>query len=156
MRHLVEPPPGLTRLPGTRLSAAPIPGDASGYPAEQIVLTILLVDDDGLVLAAVPACTPLSLAKARRALRSPLLRRATLEEAAAALPGISPVAVPPFGTRLGLRSLADRRLFTYNHVVCASDDPDAALLIDTGDLISTGRAQVADICDGRVGEEQAP
>lgn len=154
MRYTLEPPLELARLPGTRLSAAPIPGDASGYPAEQIVLTVPLVDDDGIMLAAVPACTPLSLAKARRALRSPLLRRATLEETAAALPSVSPLALPPFGARLGLRSLADCRLFTYNHVVCASDDPDTALLIDTGDLISSGRAQVADICDDRAQEEE--
>lgn len=144
-----------TQLPGTPLSGAPSPGEAGGYPAEQIVLTVPLIDDAGLVLAAVPASNPLSLAKARRALSSPLLRRATLDETQTALPGISPVAIPPFGMPLGLRALADDRLLTYNRVVCASGRPDGALLIDAGDLISTGRAQVADICEGRADEEDA-
>jgi len=143
----------LPTLPGTPLSGAPSAGDAGGYPAEQIALTVPLIDDAGLVLAAVPASNPLSLAKARRALRSPLLRRATLEETEAALPGVSPVAVPPFGMPLGLRALADDRLLTYNRVVCSSGRPDSALLIDAGDLISIGRAQAADICHGDAGEE---
>lgn len=144
----------LPALPGTPLSGAPHAGEAGGYPAEQIVLTIPLIDDAGLVLAAVPASNPLSLPKARRALSSPLLRRATLEETQQALPGMSPVAVPPFGMPFGLRALADDRLLTYNRVVCSSGRPDSALLIDAGDLISTGRAQVCDICDGDEGEER--
>ncbi len=141
-------------LPGTPLSGAPHPGEAGGYPAEQIVLTIPLIDDVGLVLAAVPASNPLSLAKARNALSSPFLRRATLEETQRALPGLSPTAVPPFGMPLGLRALVDDRLLTYNRVVCSSGRPDSALLIDAGDLISTGRAQVCDLSDGDDEEER--
>lgn len=130
------------RLPGDPLPPLPLPR----FPAEQVALTIPLIDDDGLALAIVPACDPLSLAKARRALRSPSLRRATLAETRAALPGYAPAALPPFGAPLGLRAVADRRLFTYNHVLWAADGGATTRYVDAGQLLSTGGAVAADIC----------
>lgn len=131
------------RLPGETLPPLPLPR----FPAEQVALTIPLIDDAGLALAIVPACDPLSLPKARRALRSPQLRRATLEETRAALPDHDPAVLPPFGAPLGLRAVADRRLLTYNHVLWAADGGATTRLVDAGHLLTTGGALAADICD---------
>lgn len=148
-------PARLPHLPGTLIADDAIAGapvsSIAGYPAEQIALTVPLHDDDGLHLAVVPASGRLSLAKARRALRSPALRRATLEEARAAFPCLVPSAIPPFGAPLGVPVVADRRLFTYNRIVCASGVEHRARLVDTGDLIAVGGAQVADLCEARAG-----
>jgi prolyl-tRNA editing enzyme YbaK/EbsC (Cys-tRNA(Pro) deacylase) len=137
-------------LPGVRLhrdrAGALPPHAVGGYPPEQVALTVALHDTEGLLLAVVAANAPLSLAKARRALRRPELRRATLEETRAALPGIEPTAIPPFGALLGVRAVVDRRLLTYNRVVCGAGRPGTAQLVDAGDLVAIGAARVADLC----------
>jgi len=138
------------RLPGETLPPLPLPR----FPAEQVALTIPLIDAAGLALAIVPACDPLSLAKARRALRSPRLRRATIEETRAALPDHDPAVLPPFGAPLGLRAIADRRLFTYNHVLWTADGGRSTRIVDAGELLSTGGALAADICDRTHHEEE--
>lgn len=143
--HVAPPLPGV-ELPSAALSRGLGPAAFPLHPPEQIALTIPLVDDDRLVLAVVPADAPLSLAKVRDALRAPGLRRATLVEARRALPGVEPSAIPPFGALLGVPAVVDRRLLTYNRVVCSDGTHGGRRLVDAGDLLRLGRARTADLC----------
>lgn len=130
-------------LPGLPLDAPP-----PGFPAEQIALSVPLVDaaSGAVRLAVVAASESLSLAQARRAFGMPALRRATLDETRAAFPDLAPTAIPPFARLLGVPVVADRRLFTYNRVICGSGTPERPLLVDAGELLSLGGAEVADLC----------
>jgi prolyl-tRNA editing enzyme YbaK/EbsC (Cys-tRNA(Pro) deacylase) len=146
--HVARSLPG-TALPSSGLGADSRTGGFPLYPPEQVALTIALRDRDRdrVVLAVVPADAALSLAKARRALHVERLCRATIGQTRRALPGTDPVAIPPFGALLGVPAVVDRRLLTYNRIVCNDGTPGGRRLVDAGDLLHLGHARVADLCE---------
>ncbi len=122
--------------------------NVTGYAPEQSAKTIVLRDDDGYRLAVIPASCRLDLHKLRDLLDTgKSLRLATEEEMAADLPQFDVGAVPPFGPALPAPEVVDRRLLTYNRVLCCGGDHRHSLLIDSEDLVRVAGATVADVCE---------
>jgi prolyl-tRNA editing enzyme YbaK/EbsC (Cys-tRNA(Pro) deacylase) len=123
---------------------------AARIPAEQTAKTLVLRDGDAVVLAAVPACERLDLRKLRAALgRRRSLHLADEAEIAACFPGFEIGAIPPLGPAPVDTSVVDRRLLTYNRVLCSGGDHRHSVLLDTMDLVRAGQAVVADVCEDR-------
>jgi Ala-tRNA(Pro) deacylase len=121
----------------------------AGIPAEHTAKTVLTRDADGYVIAVVPASERLDLAKLRAVTRRPArLRLATEREMARDLPDDVEVgAMPPLGPMLDALQVVDRRLLTYNRLLCSGGDHRHSLLVDTADLVRVSGSLVADICE---------
>jgi prolyl-tRNA editing enzyme YbaK/EbsC (Cys-tRNA(Pro) deacylase) len=120
---------------------------AARIPAEQTAKALVLCDRDKIVVVALPACERLDLGKLRAALgchRS--LRLATEAEIAAHFPRFEIGATPPLGPAPVDVHLVDRRLLTYNRVLCSGGDHRHGVLLDAMDLVRASRAVVADVC----------
>lgn len=121
---------------------------AAGYAPEQSAKTVVLRDNDAYRLAVIPASCRLDLHKVRDLLNAgESLRLATEAEMAADLPEFEVDAVPPFGPLLPAPEVVDRRLLTYNRVLCCGGDRSHSLLIDSEDLVRVAGATVADVCE---------
>jgi Ala-tRNA(Pro) deacylase len=120
----------------------------AGYAPEQSAKTVVLRDHEAFRLAVIPASSRLDLHKLRDLLDAgKSLRLATEEEMASELPAFEVGAVPPFGPMLPAPEVVDRRLLTYNRVLCSGGDHRHSLLIDSEDLVRVAGATVADVCE---------
>jgi Ala-tRNA(Pro) deacylase len=136
-----------TVLSHDRTADAAHEASAAWIPAEQTVKTLVLCDHDEVVVVALPACERLDLHELRAALgRHHSLRLATEAEIAASFPDCEVGAVPPFGPDTVDAHVVDRRLLTYNRVLCSGGDHRHSVLLDTMDLVRASGALVADIC----------
>ncbi|HEY7622663.1 MAG TPA: YbaK/EbsC family protein, partial [Solirubrobacteraceae bacterium] len=119
-------------------------------PAEQTAKTVVLRDGDEVLVAALPACERLDLHKLRTALgRQRSLRLADEAEIAERFPRFEVGAVPPLGPAPVDARVVDRRLLTYNRVLCSGGDHRHSVLLDAMELVRAGDAVVADICQDR-------
>lgn len=120
----------------------------AGYAPEQSAKTVVLRDRDAYRLAVIPASCRLDLHKLRDILDAgKSLRLASEAEMAEDLPAFEVGAVPPFGPLLPAPEVVDRRLLTYNRVLCCGGDHRHSLLIDSEDLVRVAGATVADVCE---------
>jgi Ala-tRNA(Pro) deacylase len=123
---------------------------AAWVPAQQTAKTLVLCDGDEVVVAALPASERLDLHKLRAELgRHQSLRLATEAEIAARFPDYEVGAVPPLGPAWVDVHVVDRRLLTYNRVLCSAGDHRHSLLLDAEDLVRATHALVADVCVNR-------
>jgi prolyl-tRNA editing enzyme YbaK/EbsC (Cys-tRNA(Pro) deacylase) len=100
-----------------------------------------------MIVVAVPASERLDLHKLRAALgRHRSLQLATESEIARRFPNYEVGAVPPLGPDAVDVRVVDRRLLTYNRVLCSGGDHRHGILLDTMDLVRAGDAIVADVC----------
>jgi prolyl-tRNA editing enzyme YbaK/EbsC (Cys-tRNA(Pro) deacylase) len=122
---------------------------AAWVPAEQAVKTLVLCDGKEVVVAT-PACERLDLHEVRAELgRHHSLRLATEAEIAARFPAYEVGAVPPLGPEPVDVHVVDRRLLTYNRVLCSGGDHRHSVLLDAEDLVRASHALVADFCVDR-------
>jgi Ala-tRNA(Pro) deacylase len=136
-RAVIAHAPALTACDAARLSY---------QPCETVAKAVVLCDHDRYAIAALPASERLDLRKARAALGAGRrLRLATEAEIAAAFPGFAVGALPPLGRLLKVPVLVDRRLLTYNHVLCASGDHGHSVRLDPADLLRLDHPSVADL-----------
>lgn len=136
-----------TVLAHDRTADAAHEASATWIPAEQTVKTLVLRDHDELLVVALPACERLDLHKLRAALgRHHSLRLATEAEIADSFPDCAVGAVPPLGPDPVSAHVVDRRLLTYNRVLCSGGDHRHGVLLDTMDLVRASHALVADVC----------
>jgi Cys-tRNA(Pro)/Cys-tRNA(Cys) deacylase len=77
------------------------------------------------------------------------LRLATEAEIAARFPRYEVGAVPPLGPEHVDVHVVDRRLLTYNRVLCSGGDHRHSILLDAQDLVRASHALVADVCVDR-------
>jgi prolyl-tRNA editing enzyme YbaK/EbsC (Cys-tRNA(Pro) deacylase) len=129
---------------------ASVEARAARIPAEQTAKTVVLRDGEDVVVVALPACERLDLRKLRAALgRHRSLRLADEAEIAARFPSFEIGAIPPLGPAGVGERVVDRRLLTYNRVLCSAGDHRHSVLLDTMDVVRAGHAVVADVCDDR-------
>jgi prolyl-tRNA editing enzyme YbaK/EbsC (Cys-tRNA(Pro) deacylase) len=123
---------------------------AAWLPVEQTVKTLVLCDHDALIVVAVPASERLDLHKLRAELgRHRSLQLASESQIARRLPNYEVGAIPPLGPDAVDVRVVDRRLLTYNRVLCSGGDHRHGILLDTMDLVRAGDALVADVCAER-------
>jgi Ala-tRNA(Pro) deacylase len=120
---------------------------AAAIPQEQTAKTVVLRDGEDFAMAVLPACERLDLHKVRDLLERQEIRLASEAEMAQRFPGFEVGAVPPFGPDVPGIEVVDRRLMTYNRVLCSGGDHRHALMLDTGELVRFAHATVADICE---------
>jgi Ala-tRNA(Pro) deacylase len=119
---------------------------ASWVPAEQTAKTLVLCDREKVVLVALPASDRLDLHKLRTSLGcGQSLRLASEIEIAARFPSYEVGAIPPLGPACADVHVVDRRLLTYNRVLCGGGDHRHSILLDAMDLVRASNALVADV-----------
>lgn len=120
---------------------------ATGRDPQRVSKTVVLQDEAGYVIAAVPASQRLDLHKLRDVLgASKTLRLATEDEMKRDFPLIEVGAAPPFGPMLPRAEVIDRRLLDEDRILCAAGDHTHSVLVDPRDVVSITGAHVADIC----------
>ncbi len=123
---------------------------AARIPAEQTAKTVVLRDGADVVVVALPACERLDLHKVRAALaRRRSLHLADEAEIAARFARFEIGAVPPLGPVPVDEHVVDRRLLTYNRVLCSGGDHRHSVLLDAMDLVRAAGAVVADVSEDR-------
>ena len=84
-------------IPHTEGDGLPHGADPTGFPAEDVVKTVVLATALGHALAVIPDVRELDLGLARAALRDRVARPATEEELEESFPDYEPGALPPLG-----------------------------------------------------------
>jgi len=120
---------------------------ATAIPQEQTAKTVVLRDGDDFAMAVLPACERLDVHKLRDLLGRNEMRLASEAEIAQRFPAFEVGAVPPFGPDVPSLEVVDQRLMTFNRVLCSGGDHRHGLMLDTGELVRSAHATVADICE---------
>ena len=82
---------------------------AAGLPESCVVKAVLMEDDDGFMLAAVPASCDVALHKLARAIRRPV-ELANESDIQSLFDDCAPGALPPLGSAYGIEVIVDRSL----------------------------------------------
>jgi Ala-tRNA(Pro) deacylase len=115
---------------------------------ESTVKTVVLKDDTGYVLAAIPASNRLDLHKLREVIgASRKLQLVDEAEMGRVYPRFEVGAVPPFGPEGPRAEVVDRRLLDEDKILCAAGDHKHGVLLDPRDLVRISGAEVADVCE---------
>src|SRR5205085_8172829 len=89
-------------------------GHVSG---EEVAKVVLLRADDGFVLAVLPATRSVNVARVRELVGAATVKLATEPECGQCFPDCELGALPPFGSKYGLRTLVDRSLSEDDEIV---------------------------------------
>jgi Ala-tRNA(Pro) deacylase len=108
--------------------------------------TVMLRDDDGYVMAVIPASETLSVHRLRRIASRPGLRLATEGELERDLPAFEVGAIPPIGALVGERGYIDYRVLLPHRILCNAGDHRHSVVLDAGALARLCGARVADLC----------
>lgn len=118
-----------------------------GLAPAQIVRSLLFRLQGGqFVLVLMPGARKVSWPKLRRHLGVTRLTTATAEEVET-VTGYPPGAVSPYGVRLPLRVLADRRVREVQEVSIGAGIRNAGVILETVDLLRTLQPEVDDFAD---------
>lgn len=127
------------------MSAADEAGVAHIPPAE-VAKTIVLRDQRGYVIAAVPASERLDMHKLRALLGATgKLRLASEAEIARDIPRLEVGAAPPFGPMLPSAEVIDEDLLRHPAILCPAGDHRHSVLVDPNEIVRITAARCADI-----------
>ena len=118
---------------------------AAAVSPQHAAKTVMVRDDDGYVLAVIPASEALDLHKLRRLTSRPHLRLAAESELAADFPQFELGALPPFGALFGSPELIDHRLLAGQRILCNGGDHRHSIALDARELQAASHAKVADL-----------
>jgi Ala-tRNA(Pro) deacylase len=115
--------------------------------------TLMLCDDDGYVIAVIPASETLSLWLLRRVASRPELRLAAEQELARDFPAFEVGAFPPFRALLTDEAYIDFRVLMPHRVLCNGGDHRHSVVLEADGLRRICGARAADICARRPDEQ---
>ena len=118
----------------------------SHVPAGQLAKAVILEDDEGYLLAAVPASERLHLSRIHNLLRRPL-GLATEAEIARMFPDCAVGAVPPVAAAYGLPAVVDDRLLAAPEIWFEAGDHEDLVHLD-GEAF---RRLMAGVLQGEIG-----
>lgn len=95
--------------------------EAAHVPGDRLAKAVLLEDENGYLLAVLPASHRIALGELHRLLQRQL-GLATEEEIAAVFPDCEPGAIPPFGTAYGIETILDDTLLEQPEVYFEAGD----------------------------------
>jgi Ala-tRNA(Pro) deacylase len=117
-----------------------------GISPAEVAKTVVLTTDDGFVRAVISAGDRLDVRKLRALLDTgKSARLATESELAGAYPMFELGAVPPFGGPDGDRTVVDRAIAEREWVVLEAGSHEQSVRMQTHDLLTLAKAEVADI-----------
>ncbi len=108
--------------------------------------TVMLRDDDGYVMAVIPASETLSLRRLRRVASRTGLRLAAEHELARDVPAFEVGAFPPIRALVADSSYIDFRVLIPHRVLCNGGDHRHSVVLDANALARISGARVADLC----------
>jgi Ala-tRNA(Pro) deacylase len=133
----------ITEHPDTYTAAAE--ARVAAVSPQHAAKTVMVRDDDGYVLAVIPASETLDLRKLRGLTSRPSLRLATEGELGTDFPQFEVGALPPFGALFGSPGFIDRQLLAAHRILCNGGDHRHSIAIDARELQVGAHAQVADL-----------
>lgn len=117
------------------------------FPPSEVAKTIILYEDGGRVIVAIPSSERLDLHKLRDVLGAGrALRLADESEIAREFPMLEVGAVPPFGPIMPAAEVIDAGLMRAERILCPAGDHRHSVLVDPREVVRMGAAKTADIC----------
>jgi Ala-tRNA(Pro) deacylase len=113
-------------------------------PGNEVAKAVLLQADDGYVLAVLPATRSVDLERAREAAGARTVELATEPECAECFPDCELGALPPFGSRYGLKTLVDRSLLEDEQIVFEGNTHHEAIRMKLRDYMELEKPLLAD------------
>jgi Ala-tRNA(Pro) deacylase len=122
-------------------------GRIAAVPPAHVAKTVMFRDDDGYVMAVVPASELVDRHKVRRLMSRRELRLATEEELAADFPAFEVGALPPFGELFDCPEVIDVRLLSASRVLCNGGDHRHSVVVNAHELWYASGALAGDLVD---------
>ncbi len=108
--------------------------------------TVMLRDDEGYVMAVIPASESLSLRRLQRIAFRSGLRLAAEEELEHDFPAFEVGAFPPFRPLLAGKGYIDFRILMPHRILCNGGDHRHSVVLDAAALTQVCGARAADLC----------
>ena len=118
-------------------------------PGHEVAKSVVLKADGAYVLAVLPATRQVDLAKARAALQAGALGLADEGDFERLFPDCERGALPPFGSRYGLKTLVDESLTRDERIIFEGNTLHEAIRMSYRDYADLERPQVADFSRDR-------
>ncbi len=113
-------------------------------PGDIVAKAVLLRTNEGYVLAVLPATHTVDLAKAKAAVGVEVLALATEAECGYRFGDCELGALPPFGSRYGMRTLVDRSLAECDEIIFEGNTHHEAIRMKYSDYESVEHPLVGD------------
>ncbi len=114
---------------------------------ERVAKTVLLRADDKHVLAVLPATHTIDMQRVQSVLNAQQLDLATESECGVQFSDCEIGALPPFGSRYGMRTLIDKSLLEDGDVVFEANTHEQAIRMGTEDFVRLEQPLVAEFAD---------
>lgn len=111
---------------------------------DHIAKTVVLKADGQFLIAVLQATHSIDLDKVRAVLGADAVSLATKQELGDLFPDCESGAVPPFGSKYGLRTLVDRPIIWESHVLFEGNAHDETIRMKYRDFDRLERPQIAD------------
>jgi Ala-tRNA(Pro) deacylase len=114
-------------------------------PEEEVAKAVLLRADDGYVLTVLPATRGVDLGRVRQLVGAELVELATEPECGDCFPDCELGALPPFGSKYGMRTIVDRSLAEDDEIVFEGNTHHEAVRMKFRDYEQLEQPRVADV-----------
>jgi Ala-tRNA(Pro) deacylase len=113
-------------------------------PGEEVAKVVLLRADDGFVLAVLPATRSVDLSRLREIVGADRVDLASEPECGSHFPDCELGALPPFGSKYGMRTLVDRSLSEDEEIVFEGNTHHEAIRMKFRAYMELERPRLAD------------
>lgn len=117
----------------------------AAVPPAHTAKTVMFHDDDGWVMAVVPASEMVDVRKVRRCMARPRLQLATEPELETAFPVFEVGALPPFGELFDCPEAIDSRLIAASRILCNGGDHEHSIVLNARELWYASGARSGDL-----------
>ncbi len=114
-------------------------------PGDEVAKAVLLRADDGFVLAVLPATRSVDLGRVQDLVGADTVELASEAECGDCFPDCELGALPPFGSKYGLKTLVDRSLSQDDEIVFEGNTHHEAIRMKFRDYMELERPRLADI-----------
>jgi Ala-tRNA(Pro) deacylase len=110
----------------------------------EVAKVVLLRADDGYVLAVLPATRSVNVDRVRELVGAASVKLATESECGKCFPDCELGALPPFGSKYGMRTLVDRSLSEDDEIVFEGNTHHQAIRLKFRDYAELEKPRLAD------------
>src|SRR5262245_38074731 len=113
-------------------------------PGSEVAKAVLLRADDGFVLAVLPATRSVNIFRMRELVGADSVELATEVECGDCFPDCELGALPPFGSKYGMRTMVDRSLAEDDEIVFEGNTHHEAIRMNFRDYVDLERPRIAE------------
>lgn len=136
--HLVK----YTPLAHREAFTAPEEAAAAHVSGHQWAKVVVVKNEDGYLLAALPACCRIDLTRLQGLAGEGGLKLVSVEEIWHGCPGFEPGAIPPFGTLFGMPVFVDSSLLEHPELVVPGGDHRTAVRMRTTEFLRVAEPRI--------------